>query len=66
MFELGCLVRWKNSSPIRLGHALSDIGKVVGVHEYSTQSFEIDVAFGDGEVLHEVAGEWFEPAEERD
>jgi hypothetical protein len=66
MFELGRLVRWKNSSPLRLGYALSDVGKVVGVHACAAQGCEIDVAFGDGEVLHGAAGEWFEPAEERE
>ena len=65
-FELGCLVKWKNSSPIRFGYAVSEIGKVVGVHDYPAQSYEIDVAFDDGEVLHGAAGDWFEPAEDRD
>lgn len=64
-FELGCLVKWKNASQIRLGYAVSDIGKVVGIHDYPTQSLEIDVAFSDGEVLRGAAGDWFEPAEER-
>ena len=60
-FELGSQVKWKNASQMRLGYAASDIGRVVGVHKYATQDLEIDVEFGDGEVLRGAVGEWFEP-----
>ena len=62
-FDLGNQVKWKNASLIRLGYAPSDIGKVVGVHEYTTRELEIDVEFGDGDVLHGAAGHWFEPVD---
>jgi len=62
-FELGSMVKWKNSSQMRLGYAASELGKVVGVHDYPAQSCEIDVAFGDGDVLRGAAGDWFELAE---
>jgi hypothetical protein len=60
-FELGSQVKWKNASQIRLGYAVSDIGKVVGIHKYAAQDLEIDVQFGDGDILHGAVGEWFEP-----
>lgn len=62
-FELGSWVKWKNASQMRLGYAVCDVGKVVCVHDSPAQSFEIDVAFGDGDVLHEAAVDWFEPVE---
>ncbi len=65
-FELGSLVKWKNAGLMRLGYTVWDVGKVVGVHDYLEQSFEIDVAFGDGDVLHGAAGDWFEPVEAPD
>jgi hypothetical protein len=63
-FELGSQVKWKNASQMRLGYAASDIGRVIGIHDYAAQDLEIDVEFGDGDVLHGAAGEWFEPVED--
>ena len=62
-FELGSQVKWKNAGQIRLGYTPKDIGRVVGVHRYTTQDLELDVEFGDGEVLHGAVGDWFEPVE---
>ncbi len=62
-FELGSWVKWKNTSPMRLGYTVGDVGKVVSVHNYPAQNFEIDVAFGDGDVLHGATVDWFEPVE---
>ncbi len=63
-FELGRPVKWKNAAQIRLGYTPRDIGLVVGVHQYTTQDLELDVEFGDGEVLHGAVGDWFEPVED--
>lgn len=65
-FELGSQVKWKDATQIRLGYTPRDIGRVVGIHEYTTQDIEIDVEFGDGDVLHGAIGDWFEPFEEPD
>lgn len=62
-FELGSQVKWKHASQIRLGYNLSDIGKVVGVHESAARDFEIDVEFSDGDVLRRATGNWFEAVE---
>ena len=59
-FEHGSQVKWKDASQIRLGYRTKDIGRIVGVHEYATQDLEIDVEFGDGDVLHGATGNWFE------
>jgi len=62
VFQVGSWVKFKSVAPIRLGYALSDIGKVIGVYDGSEADHEIDVEFGDGQVVHGAAGEWFEPA----
>jgi hypothetical protein len=61
-FEIGSWVKWKDVCPIRLGHKLSDIGQVVGVHGLPAQGAEIDVEFDNGDVVHNATGDWFEPA----
>jgi hypothetical protein len=62
-FELGSRVKWKKATPIRLGYTPRDIGRVVGIHHDTTEELELDVEFGDGEVLHGAMGDWFEPVE---
>lgn len=62
-FELGSWVKWKHESRFRLGCGALDVGQVIGVHKFSPRECEIDVEFGDGDVLHGAAGDWFEPAE---
>ncbi|MGO9543830.1 MAG: hypothetical protein ACLPPF_03440 [Rhodomicrobium sp.] len=62
-FQIGSWVKWKEVCPIRLGYTASDIGQVVGVHEDPVQEGEIDVVFGDGDVVHRAAGQWFEPVD---
>jgi hypothetical protein len=60
-FQIGTLVKWADRSPTRFGFAASDIGKVVGVHNFP-KGCEIDVEFDDGGVVHRAIGDWFEPA----
>jgi hypothetical protein len=61
-FEIGSLVKWKDVCPIRLGYTAADIGRVVRVTGIPAEDDEIDVQFGNGEILHGAAGDWFEPA----
>jgi hypothetical protein len=61
-FEIGSWVKWKDVCPIRLGYTPADIGRVVRVTGFPAQDDEIDVQFGNGEILHGAAGDWFEPA----
>ncbi len=60
-FQIGSWVKWKEVCPVRLGYAPGSIGKVVGVKGFVAESDEIDVEFGDGEVVHGATGKWFEP-----
>jgi hypothetical protein len=62
-FQVGSWVKFKSVSPIRLGYALTDVGQVVGVHDGPETDHEIDVEFGDGQVVHGADGEWFEAVE---
>jgi hypothetical protein len=63
-FEIGNLVKWKNDCHVRLGYTPSDIGQVVGVYGDPAWESEIDVVFGDGNVLHGAAGGWFDPVDD--
>jgi hypothetical protein len=60
--EVGSLVKWNEATPTRLGYKLSDIGKVVGVRDCPSSGREIDVEFGDGDVVRGAFERWFEPA----
>ncbi|MGO9174294.1 MAG: hypothetical protein ACLP7P_20340 [Rhodomicrobium sp.] len=64
-FEIGSWVKWGGVCPTRLGHEASEIGRVVNVHEFDTQGFEIDVEFDNGEVVRGALAAWFEPAAPR-
>jgi len=61
-FEIGGWVKWGDGCPTRLGHKVSEIGRVVNVHEFDTLGFEIDVEFDNGEVVRGALAVWFEPA----
>ena len=61
-FKVGSWVKWGGVCPTRLGHKASEIGRVVNVHEFDTQRFEIDVEFDNGEVVRGALAVWFEPA----
>jgi hypothetical protein len=65
-FEIGTFVKWTGACPTRLGFSVADIGKVVGVYEYSSLGCEIDVAFGNGDVVRGAAQDWFEPVPQED
>ena len=62
-FEIGGWVKWKNDCHMRLGYTPSDIGQVVGLHGDPACENEIDVEFGDGDVVHGAAGGWFDPVD---
>jgi len=61
-FEVGSWVKWSDACGLRLGYSLSDVGRVVGVHDDPQQDGEIDVAFDKGGVLYGAVSHWFEPA----
>ena len=62
-FEIGGWVRWNAACHLRLGHSPSDIGVVVGMHDYPGQDSEIDVEFDNGDIVHGAVESWFERAE---
>jgi hypothetical protein len=61
-FEIGSRVKWKESRKIRLGFALSDHGKVVGVQNFLAEDGDahFDIEFDNGDVVHGIAGDWIE------
>ena len=65
-FEIGSWVKWSGNRDIRLGYRLSDVGQVVGVQCLPDEEDEIDVKFGNGDVLHGAVARWFEPAPPRE
>jgi len=60
--EIGSWVQWTEATPTRLGYKTSDLGKVIGVRRGRSGHREIDVEFGDGDVLRGAFEGWFERA----